>query len=375
MRRLPKTDLIVGIPTRNESGNIEKIVKIIDEGLSQFSATLNPVIFNADNGSSDRTKEIFDRCETVCQKFSVVTSKRLGKGSNILTMLSYSLECNARYLILIDADTITANKSWIIRMVTSLISTNADLVTPKYKRNRFEANTTNHFCYPILKAWFRWSVQQPIGGDFGLNLRFVKHLLAQKINSSILNYGIDIFIVLQALLGNFKIHEVNLGQKFHRPSFHNLLKMFDDVATVLVQLLRKKSPIISIPDNELIQRRTAEKIVYINPEQIEQLNYTLRTQFRRTKFTKCDWIQKRTDQILLAEWVDILNSLLYNISTNERFGRTKDIVRCIKPFFGLRVLSHLNTIKSMNNANEIDNLIEHQANLLKKQFTTLLKSY
>lgn len=68
--------IAVCIPSYNESNNIAKITKIIDEGLYRYNKDgFDTVIVNCDNNSEDNTSNIFLNTDTKCSKYSIVNKK------------------------------------------------------------------------------------------------------------------------------------------------------------------------------------------------------------------------------------------------------------------------------------------------------------
>lgn len=94
---------------------------------------------------------------------------------------------------------------------------------------------------PLLYAWFGQRLNQPIGGDFAFNNRFAEYILKQQRSKNAFLYGVDIFMSTHTLGGNFRVKEVYLGRKIHKPSFDKIVPMFQQVAaTMFFVLLRYK---------------------------------------------------------------------------------------------------------------------------------------
>ena len=78
----------------------------------------------------------------------------------LIKSLGAKAEFESKNRLIVDGSTLHNNK--------------VDLVTPLYRRNRMEGNTTNHLMYPYLFAIYNKKIQQPIGGEFALSKKLVK---------------------------------------------------------------------------------------------------------------------------------------------------------------------------------------------------------
>ncbi|MBW2561953.1 MAG: hypothetical protein JRE40_14030, partial [Deltaproteobacteria bacterium] len=112
-----------------------------------------------------------------------------------------------------------------------------DYVTPLYSRHQFDGTITNHLCYPLIFSLARFDVQQPIGGDFAFSQRLCRYWLEQEWTDMTRQYGIDIFMSLNAVFGDFKICQTGLGNKIHNASSPKLGKMFEEVVYTLFSIL------------------------------------------------------------------------------------------------------------------------------------------
>src|SRR3990172_13264639 len=165
-----KYDLVIGIPTLNEEDNISLITKIIDKGLTDYFKDKRALILNVDSNSEDQTREVFSRTHTKNKKRSLLAKyEPAGKGANIFTMIDFGLERGVEYFCTVDADIASASPKWLNKLIRPLIDDKADYVAPVYKRNRYEGNTTNHLCVPVLNNLYNVPIRQPIGGEFAFD--------------------------------------------------------------------------------------------------------------------------------------------------------------------------------------------------------------
>jgi glucosylglycerate synthase len=232
-------DILLGIPSRNESKTISQVVRTIDQGLSTFFPHQSAIIVNADNSSEDGTAQVFLDTPTQVSKVVIDTGNQpSGKGVNVLTILRYAAERRARLVCLFDADVTSVRPDWVYHLALPALQTDTPiLVTPIYTRNRFEGNTTNHIVYPCLYALFGVHIQQPIAGEFALNDALVQEVLKWPVAESTLQYGIDVFLTANVLAHNFQIQQVRLTSKLHNPGFPKILHMSQQVLDTLLRII------------------------------------------------------------------------------------------------------------------------------------------
>lgn len=226
-------EMIVGIPSYMEADSIDYVVKQVDKGIRKYFPNFKAMIVNADNNSPDNTKKTFLETESVTPKKYVSTPKGVkGKGNNILNILKFAEKSlsKLKIIIVVDGDLKSITPEWI-KFLGEPILNGFDYVLPRYSRHQFDGTITNHICYPLLYGLYGEDIRQPIGGEFAFSPRLVKHWLQQKWLPTTRQYGIDIFMSLNAIDGKYKICEAILGAKIHKASGPKLGPMFTQVVT------------------------------------------------------------------------------------------------------------------------------------------------
>ncbi len=232
-KKINSAEIAVGIPTLNEADNIAFVVKKIDQGLSKYFKNEKAVIINVDNNSSDNTREEFLNTKTKTPKVYISTPPGIrGKGNNFYNLFSYLEVLGVKAAAVVDADLKNITAEWI-KIFLKPILNGSDYVTPYYARSEYDGTITNHLCYPILYGLLGYNIRQPIGGDFAFSQNLAAHWLKQKWLKTTKQYGIDIFMTLNAVEGGFKIAQAGLGAKIHKPSAPKLGPMFSQVITTL----------------------------------------------------------------------------------------------------------------------------------------------
>jgi len=235
--KIKKAEIIVGIPSYNEADNIDWVVKQVSQGLQKYFPRKSAVIINVDNNSKDGTKEAFLKAKSSVPKVYLSTRPGAkGKGSNFYNLFKFIKEHSSKINIVVDADLRSITPDWI-RKLGRPVKKGYDFVAPFYIRNKRDALITNHFCHPLIYALLGRNISQPIGGDFAFSLEMVEHWLSKKWPKAVYQYGIDIFMTTEAITNRFKVCQVDLGRKVHKPTSLKLDSMFVQVATTLFNQL------------------------------------------------------------------------------------------------------------------------------------------
>jgi len=234
-----QADIVVGLASYNEADSIDYPTQQASLGLKKYYPDHTSCILNCDNHSPDGTEGVFLGTETDVPKIYVTTPPDTpGKGYNFENMFRKVLELDAEVLVCLDADLLSVTPEWI-KNFTDPILAGYDMVNPIYSRHKYDGTITNSICYPLVYGLFCRNVRQPIGGDFAISREFAEHLIQQPWHRTTEEYGIDIFMTMNSILGDFNICETGLGAKIHKPSAPKLGPMFIQVvSTAFLTVLR-----------------------------------------------------------------------------------------------------------------------------------------
>lgn len=221
--------VVVGIPALNESKTISYVTEVIDQALQELNYNYEIVLI--DSNSIDKTVLNFKSSNVKGKSSVIINNDFKGKGDNLLKFFEYFKKVNGNYALLFDADLESITKDWVSSYLSKL-EDGANLVTPNYKRSKYEASATNHLAFPFF-AYFGFYIRQPLAGDFALDENFINKILETKYNDSIRKFGIDIFISYMSIYYSMIRNTVVLGSKVHKPSFPNLPNIFLDIVKTL----------------------------------------------------------------------------------------------------------------------------------------------
>jgi glucosylglycerate synthase len=365
-------------PSLNEADSIGHVTQVLDQGINQYLSGHEFLIVNADGPSTDGTKEVFLSTTTKTQKEYLDCSHQpvIGKGTNIFSALEYCIDQYDGF-VLIDADLVSIDQSWIKAFLEPLVSNEAHFVSPIYKRNRYEGNTTNHFSSPLIKILARSHISQPIAGDFAFSKEVAKALLTKPRKISDHQYGIDTLISWTASLGNYSTKEITLDKKIHKPSFGKIVPMFSQVCETTVSL-------ISVNRQTIIERllkgnfeiSTAncvadDFVAKPDDKKINSLKDFIRderelidTSHFPAKYQK--YLNK--DSLNEDEWSDLLAGVIANLLKGDGnvASLQKTSISLLSLLYLMRVIGYFYQIESLS-SNEIHLLLQAQTNLIKNK--------
>lgn len=248
--RITKADLVVGIPSYNEAESIGNATRVVEQGLKEHFGSLNSVIVNCDNHSSDRTREVFFSTPGEIPRIYLSTAPGIsGKGNNLRNLFEKVRELQAPVAVMVEADTKNIAPYWI-RNLGEPIVRGAGYSVPLYVRHKYEATLTSSLIYPLLRCLYGRRIRQPNVGDFGFKGQLVDVFLDSPVwTEAVRNYGIDIWMtnialnsrmpICQSFMGCPKIHRVKDPYEHLRILFHQVLSTVFDLMTVYADFWRQ----------------------------------------------------------------------------------------------------------------------------------------
>lgn len=245
--KLGEADVVIGIPSYNNSRTIRHVVRAVNAGLAKHFAEQRAVIVNSDGGSKDGTPQAVLEAEQETEKLLLVRHPLYpvhkittpyhglpGKGSAFRTIFQVADQLKAKACAVVDSDLRSITPDWIDLLVRPVLQNNFDYVAPYYRRHKYDGTITNSIVYPLTRALYGWQVRQPIGGEFGLSPRVIQRLLSKKDDweTDVARFGIDIWMTTIALAEGFQVCQVFLGAKIHDPKDPGA-----DLSAMLVQVV------------------------------------------------------------------------------------------------------------------------------------------
>ena len=342
-----KYDIIVGIPSYNESDTIPYVTKTVGEGLAEYFPDKKSIIVNVDNNSPDNTKEAFLGTKTRIEKKYISTAHGIrGKGNNILNLFNFAKQVDAEVVIVVDADLKSITKEWIEYLGRPVVD-GYDYVTPLYSRHQFDGTITNHMCYPVMFGILSMDIRQPIGGEFAFSPKLIKHLLKQSWTESAKQYGIDIFMSLNAALGGFKICQSGLGAKIHKASAPKLGIMFEQVIeTLLTILVNNKNAWMTRNNGDIFEPDTFGLKNLTEPQELDinvldlkekgQMEYSkyqtdIKELLEPYAFSRInEMFEMEVFDLTILLWTQIFYSLVYRYDVSKNDEERRKIINALE---------------------------------------------
>jgi hypothetical protein len=187
-----EVDIIVGLPTHNNAKTVGPIVHTIQSGILRGFPRERAVIINADGGSRDGTPKLV----------TGVSIDDVRPASNLRAMMS--------------PESVSIEPEWLSKLLRPIYNDGFDLVTPTYRRHKFEGLLITNFLYPMTRALYGLRIREAYAPEFGFSGRFGSHFLEQNVwNDGTEGSGVELRFTLAAITGRYLIGQSFLGEKDH----------------------------------------------------------------------------------------------------------------------------------------------------------------
>lgn len=257
LNELKKADLLIGIPSFNNSITIRHVVKAVEAGLSKYFPDHKSVLINSDGGSKDGTMDVVRSTTTDFDTILVDSREGFfhkmvtpyhgipGKGSAFRTIFEIARLLDVKACAVVDSDLRSITPEWIELLIKPVLEEGYDYVSPYYLRHKFDGTITNSIIYPLTRALYGKRIRQPIGGDFGFSGKLASFYLSKDVwETDVARFGIDIWMTTTAVANGFKICQAFLGAKIHaaKDPGADLSAMLYQVVSSLFDLIEEYAP-------------------------------------------------------------------------------------------------------------------------------------
>src|SRR5436853_6396503 len=254
VQEIGETDVLVGIPSYNNTETISHVVRAVRAGLAKYFARSRVVLVNSDGGSSDGTPEAVAKAvvdlgtllisEQQSPLHKIITPYHgiPGKGSAFRTIFEIARRMKAKACAVVDSDLRSITPEWIEVLLRPVLDEGYDYVAPYYLRHKYDGTITNSIVYPLTRCLYGQRIRQPIGGDFGFSGALAAHYLDKHVwESDVARFGIDIWMTTEAIASGARVCQSFLGAKIHNPKdpAADLSAMLVQVAGALFALMEE----------------------------------------------------------------------------------------------------------------------------------------
>jgi hypothetical protein len=252
-------DIVVGIPSYNNSGTIGHVVAATQAGLEKYFPQYRAVIINSDGGSSDGTRETvlkvgLDKARLLLVTTPLYPVHRLsfpyhgipGKGSAFRLVFDLARSLNVKACAVVDSDLRSITPEWFDLLLRPILHAGFDFVAPYYHRHKYDGTITNSIVYPLTRSLYGLRVRQPIGGDFGISPRLLtRYLERTDWETDTARFGIDIWMTTIAIAEGYRVCQSFLGAKLHdaKDPGLDLSAMLHQVVGSVFRLMQEYEPV------------------------------------------------------------------------------------------------------------------------------------
>jgi glucosylglycerate synthase len=281
-----EVDILVGLPTHNNSKTIQPVIQAIQAGILKCFPRERAVIINADGGSQDGTPELvigasIDDVRSVSKVYALRTlhaiSTRYARspdpGTALRTILSAADLLRARACVVVSPDSTTIEPDWLQRLVRPVYNDNFDLVSPIYRRHKFEGVLMRNLLYPVTRAIYGYGIREPYATEFAISGRLATDFMSQEIwNDDRGRMGPEICLTITAITGKYRVCQSFLGTKA-RPdrSANDLLAAMRRTVGALFSVLDTNFPLWStITRSQPVPTLGAQSEVMLDPVRVNR---------------------------------------------------------------------------------------------------------
>ena len=244
IEEIETADILVGVPCYNNDKTIAHVIQMVTHGLARHYKDRRSVIFVADGGSTDDTREEAREFEIKPWQEKIVSIYRgpAGKGTALRSVFEAANRLEVQVCAMVDSDLRSITADWVKYLLYPALEKGYQYVSPVYVRHKFDGTITNNIVYNLTRALYGKRIRQPIGGDFAITRDVAKFYTEQDVwETDVARFGIDIWMTTSAITQGFRICQSNLGAKIHdvKDPGQHLGPMFRQVLSALFSLMER----------------------------------------------------------------------------------------------------------------------------------------
>jgi glycosyltransferase involved in cell wall biosynthesis len=365
---------------------------MITHGLAKHYGGRRSVIFIADGGSTDDTREAAKEFQIKPWQEKIVSIYRgpAGKGTALRSVFEAANRLKVSVCAMVDSDLRSITADWVKYLLDPVLEKGYQFVAPVYIRHKYDGTITNNIVYNLTRALYGKRIRQPIGGDFAISRDAAKFYSEQDVwLTDVARFGIDIWMTTSAITQGFRICQSNLGVKIHdvKDPGQHLGPMFRQVLSALFSLMeRYESHWRGIKGSETLETFGFEGVLEPEPVKVnldllidlfktgyQQFSPLWRDifdgdSFRQISQTAC--MEPKDFHLPTEAWVKILYELAatYRLWTVNR----SKLIDMMTPLYYARVASFVRQSWNMS-SREAEALVEEQALRFEEQKNYLIK--
>ena len=224
-----EVDILVGVPTHNNAKTIGSVVQAIQSGILHAFPRERAVIINADGGSRDGTPELvtgisIDDVRRASNLHALRTLHSIStkyasspeNGVALRTILAAAELLRAKACVVMSPDSVNIDSEWLAKLVRPVYRESFDLVTPTYRRHKFEGLLMSNLLYPMIRALYGVRIREAYTPEFAFSGRLGSQFIGQNgWNDGTAGNGVELRLALAAITGGYRVCQSFLGEKEH----------------------------------------------------------------------------------------------------------------------------------------------------------------
>ena len=220
-----EVDLLIGVPTFNDARTVGQVVQAIRTGLLKYFPRQRAVIINADGGSRDETQELVRAASIsdlqhaanlqALRTLHCISTRYNGSpssGNALHTIVAAGDLMRASACAIVSADSTNIEPEWIDRLLRPITKDSFDLITPLYRRHKFDGLLVRNLVYPMSRAVYARQIREPYPSEFAFSGRLANQFAANETPTES-GLGAEFSLLVLAISGGFRIAQSFLGDK------------------------------------------------------------------------------------------------------------------------------------------------------------------
>jgi glucosyl-3-phosphoglycerate synthase len=199
--------VIVIFSARNEAKTVAKCIAVAKQSKYQ------PEILVIDGYSIDSTKEEAKSAgATVIEQSAGIFP---AKGLAMKDGAKEAIKRKADFIVFLDADIVNLTPEWVDMLVDPVVERACDMSRGYYRRAEYDGAVTKLVAKPLAGVFFPEiaHLNQPLSGEICVTSELLKDVMKDKDCPD--GWGIDIWLLIETAMKDYKIQEVYLGTKVH----------------------------------------------------------------------------------------------------------------------------------------------------------------
>ena len=175
-------DILVGIPCYNNETTITHVIQMVTHGLAKHYPDKRCVLFIADGGSTDDTRQAAKEFQIKPWQEKIVSIYRgqAGKGTALRSVFEAAESLKVKVCAMVDSDLRSITADWVRYLIDPILEKGYQYVSPVYVRHKYDGTITNNIVYNLTRTLYGKRIRQPIGGDFAISRDVAKYYIEHQ---------------------------------------------------------------------------------------------------------------------------------------------------------------------------------------------------